>query len=92
MQYFIIKTRFTYSVDSIVGLGVTAMSTQFVKIVIMIIIENSGWTRTFMATLLIGLNGSNAHRAFVALNLNISLPLLTTTKVWKQEKIIWHEK
>ncbi len=77
---------FTYSVDSMVGFGGTAMSTQFVKIVIMIIIENNGWTRTFMATLLIGLNGSSAHSALVALNLNISLPLLMTTKVWKHTK------
>lgn len=52
-----------------VGLGGTAMSTQFVNIVIIIITENNGCTRTLMATLLIGLKGSKAHRASVALNL-----------------------
>lgn len=33
-----------------------------------------------------GLNGSRIHRAFVALNLNMSLPLLITTKVCKNFK------
>lgn len=41
-----------------------------------------------MATRRIGLKGSRIQRAFVALNRNMSLPLLITTKVWKQRKMV----
>jgi len=47
----------------------------------MIVTENIGWTKIYIATRRIGLKGSSAQRPSVALNLKISFPLLITTKV-----------
>lgn len=77
--------RLTYSDASIVGVGVIIMNTQFVSIVVMIVTENIGWTKMYIATRRIGLKGSSAQRPSVALNLKISLPLLITTKVCENE-------
>lgn len=81
--------KFTYSVLSTVGVVGIIISMQFTKIVVMINKENKGCTNMYIATLLIGLNGSNIHRASVAENLKISLPLLITTKVCKKNKKIY---
>lgn len=71
----------TYSVDSTVGVDGIIINIQFVRIVVMMNNENSGWTRILIATRRIGLNGSSNHNASVAEKRKISLLLLTTTKV-----------
>lgn len=77
---------YTYSVLSTVGVVGMIISMQLTKMVVIINSENKGCTRMYIATLLIGLNGFNIHRASVAENLKISLPLLITTKVWNKNK------
>lgn len=67
------------------------MNTQFVSIVVMIVTENIGWTKIYIATRRIGLKGSSAHRPSVALNLKISFPLLITTKVCEKKIIFFTE-
>lgn len=76
----------TYSVLSTVGVVGMIISMQLTKMVVIINSENKGCTRMYIATLLIGLNGFNNHRASVAENLKISLPLLMTTKVWNKNE------
>lgn len=76
----------TYSDASIVGVGGIIMNTQFVSIVVMIVIENIGWTSMYIATRRMGLKGSSAHRPSVALNLKMSFPLLITTKVCENKQ------
>lgn len=71
----------TYSVLSTVGVVGIIIKIQFTRIVVMMNKENNGWTNMYIATLLMGLNGSKIHKAFVAENLKISLPLLITTNV-----------
>lgn len=75
---------YTYSVLSTVGVVGMIISMQLTKMVVIINSENKGCTRIYIATLLMGLNGFNIHRASVAENLKISLPLLMTTKVWNK--------
>lgn len=75
---------YTYSVLSTVGVVGMIISIQLTKMVVIINSENKGCTRMYIATLLMGLNGFNIHRASVAENLKISLPLLMTTKVWNK--------
>lgn len=70
-----------------VGVGGIIMNTQLVSIVVMIVTENIGWTKIYIATRRIGLKGSSAQRPSVALNLKISFPLLITTKVCKINKV-----
>lgn len=72
---------YTYSVLSTVGVVGMIISMQLTNMVVIINRENKGCTNMYIATLLIGLNGFNIHRASVAENLKISLPLLMTTKV-----------
>lgn len=72
---------YTHSVLSTVGVVGIIIRIQLTRIVVMINNENKGCTRMYIATLLIGLNGSSNHKASVAENLKISLPLLMTTKV-----------
>lgn len=71
----------TYSVLSTVGVVGIIISIQFTRIVVIMNRENKGCTNMYIATLRMGLNGSNIHKAFVAENLKISLPLLMTTNV-----------
>lgn len=72
---------YTHSVLSTVGVVGIIIRIQLTKIVVIINNENKGCTRMYIATLLMGLNGSSIHKALVAENLKISLPLLMTTKV-----------
>lgn len=81
-------TNDTYSVLSTVGEEGIIIRMQLTRIVVMIKNENKGCTSMYIATRLIGLNGSNIQRASVAENLKISLPLLTTTKVWNKRNEI----
>lgn len=76
----------TYSVLSTVGVVGIIISIQFTRMVVIMNRENSGCTNMYIATLLIGLKGSSIHKAFVAENLKISLPLLMTTNVWKRTR------
>lgn len=71
----------TYSVLSTVGVVGIIIRIQFTRIVVIMNRENKGCTNIYIATLLMGLNGSNIHKALVAENLKISLPLLMTTNV-----------
>jgi hypothetical protein len=73
--------RYTHSVLSTVGDEGIIIRMQLTKIVVIIKNENRGCTRIYIATLLIGLNGSSIYKALCAENLKISLPLLMTTKV-----------
>ena len=73
----------TYSEASIISVEGIIIRRQFNKIVVMMIIENSGWTSMWIATRRTGLKGDKNHKAFVAEKRNISFPLLMTTNVWK---------
>lgn len=86
------RIKDTYSVLSTVGVVGIIISMQFTKIVVIMNSENKGCTNMYIATLLMGLNGSNIHRAFVAENLKISLPLLITTKVCNKTISILFER
>ena len=74
-----------YSVLSMESSGGNVMRMQLTRIVTITKKLNIGWTSIYMATRRIGLNGSNIHNAFVALNLNMSFPLLTTVNVYQRK-------
>ena len=80
-------SNYTYSEASIISVEGIIIRRQFSKIVVMMIIENSGWTSMWIATRRTGLKGDKNHKAFVAEKRNISFPLLMTTNVWKMKKI-----
>ena len=75
----------TYSEASIISVEGIIIRRQFNKIVVMMIIENSGWTSMWIATRRTGLKGDKNHKAFVAEKRNISFPLLMTTNVWNKQ-------
>ena len=75
-------SNYTYSEASIISVEGIIIRRQFSKIVVMMIIENSGWTSMWIATRRTGLKGDKNHKAFVAEKRNISFPLLMTTNVW----------
>ena len=83
-------SNYTYSEASIISVEGIIIRRQFNKIVVMMIIENSGWTSMWIATRRTGLKGDKNHKAFVAEKRNISFPLLMTTNVWKIKKVNTH--